>query len=425
MLEYEGNEGQEMEKILYVNLLGGFSVQYEGRSVVFERSSTTKSMQLLQILVQFKDKGVARSRLLDMLYGREDILNPGNNLRVTVHRLKKLIRDAGLPEGEYIRTEGGVYYWSAPIETVVDTHEFERLVDLADGCQDEAERAAYMEQACHLYKGELLPEFAGDEWVVIQSIAYQEKYSHIMHSLTDYLKERREYKKLLDLATLAACIYPFEEWQSVKIDCYLAMNMYAEAMKEYEDTEKLFFDELGIQPSEHMMEQFDSMSGLVNNRSQSIFSITGGLKEKEEKDGAFFCSFPSFKDGYCLVRRMIERNGQSAYLMLITITDGTGFPMDVKHEKLEELSNTLNHSIRACLRRGDSYTKYGPAQYLILLIGTNRENCGRIYDRISQKFSEHHGSWRRYLSYVVNSAVDVEDTAETVKFGNTQIRWAD
>ena len=36
-------------------------------------------------------------------------------------------------------------------------------------------------------------------------------------------------------------------------------------MKEYDDTAKLFFEELGISPSERLMEQFDQMSSQLKH----------------------------------------------------------------------------------------------------------------------------------------------------------------
>lgn len=146
-----------MKQRIEVHLLGGFQLKYGDRPISFERSNVTKSMQLLQILIHFQEKGVARNRLLDMLYGREDVVNPANNLRVTVHRLKKLIKESGLPEGEYIHSEGGIYYWDSPVETWVDTKEFDRLVDLGETAETEKERTEYMEQACRMYRGEFCP----------------------------------------------------------------------------------------------------------------------------------------------------------------------------------------------------------------------------------------------------------------------------
>mgnify|MGYP000214138278 FL=1 len=49
-----------------------------------------------------------------------------------------------------------------------------------------------------------------------------------------------------------------------------------------------------------------------------------------------------------------------------------------KPDKLEVLSGELQNTIQQCLRKGDSFTKYSPSQFLILLVGTNKENCSMI-----------------------------------------------
>ena len=138
-----------------------------------------------------------------------------------------------------------------------------------------------------------------------------------------------------------------------------------------------------------MMEQFKEMSERVSYKPQVLKDIRGGLKEKYEEKGAYYCSLPSFRDTYRLVTRIIERNGQS-----------------------EELDRT----IKCSLRKGDSYTRYSPNQFLILLVGTKQENCPQIYDRITKYFSREHKTWAQYLEYYVSSIVDVEQKKSKITF---------
>lgn len=88
--------------VLKVRLFGGFSASYGEIPVSFGRNTTTKAMKLLQILLYHGDTGISRDKLLDELYGREELADAANNLRVTAHRLKKIIVDAGLPSHDYI-----------------------------------------------------------------------------------------------------------------------------------------------------------------------------------------------------------------------------------------------------------------------------------------------------------------------------------
>ena len=80
--------------------------------------------------------------------------------------------------------------------------------------------------------------------------------------------------------------------------------------------------------------------------------IQEGLNQGEKDDGAFFCSYLSFMEGYRYVQRVIERSGQSAYLLLCTMTDGKGIPLE-KGERLGKVAEELEQAIRNSLRRGD------------------------------------------------------------------------
>lgn len=388
----------EKTAILNVRMLGDFSITYDGRQVSFGKNTTTKAMKLLQILIYYGEQGIAREKLLNALYVREELADAANNLRVTAHRLKKMIIDAGLPEYDYIVIKKGVYRWNAPVPTIVDARKFQELYEEAQNCADTKQKEELLKQVCNMYRGEFLPEISGDEWVLLESVQYKKLYSNALKELCDGLIEKCDYEEALLFCEPACRLYPFDEWQSIKIECFLGMKRYKEAMKEYDDTAKLFFEELGISPSERLMEQFDQMSSQLKHvKPKEIQDIKQRLKEEKGQGGAYYCSLPSFRDSYRLVTRMLERSGQSAYLMLCSLTDGKGHPLE-KPEKLELLSEELQNTIQHCLRKGDSFTKYSPSQYLVLLIGTNKENCGLIFDRIRKYFAREHRSWNKYVN---------------------------
>ena len=108
--------------------------------------------------------------------------------------------------------------------------------------------------------------------------------------------------------------------------------------------------------------------------------------------------------------------------MLCSITNGKGMPMD-KPDKLEALSGELQNTIWQCLRKGDSFTKYSPSQFLILLVGTNKENCSMIFDRIQRYFSREHKSWKQYLDYFVSSVAEVDRQDSPIQFNTENKTW--
>ena len=399
-----------MEKklpLLYVRLFGKEKITYGDTPILCSRNSITKAMKLLLILLYSGSAGITRNRLMEDLYGREELSDASNNLRVTIHRLKKMLVEAGLPEHEYIVSSNGIFYWDSPMETVVDVDVFKKLITHADYEKNPKNKLELLKQACRMYGGEFLIKLSGDEWVLMESVQCKKLYTHALSQVCELLMEQKEYEETLKMVEPACEMYPFDEWQTIKIDCYIAMNRYKDALKEYERTTKLFIEELGVTPSERMMVQFQILSEHISNRPQVIGEIKAGLCEVADQRGALFCTFPGFRDAYRMIRRGMERNGQSVFLVLCTLVDSKGRPMEVS-EKLDEMADVLQNAIRDSLRRCDSFTKYNRSQFLIMLVGTNEENCQIAIDRVINCFVKDHKSWRYHIEYSVSSLLDME-----------------
>ena len=400
-----------MEKalpILRVQLFGRGEITYDSRPILSGRGSVTKVMKLWLILLYHGEEGIAKNKLLEALYGREDLLNEANSLRVNIYRLKKLLLEEGLPEYDYIVMEKGKYYWRSPMITEVDSTRFAEYMRQADEADDKDSRIRFLKKACEIAgKGDFLQSLSGEEWVIMEGARYMNLYGDALQEVCDYLIEKKEYEEALKMVEPACELYPLDEWQTVRIECYMGMGRYNDALREYDETAKLLSEELGINPSDRMQELLAHMNKHMANKPQVISEIKNNLYEEEKSEGAFYCCFPSFRDEFRLVQRMMERSGQSNYLMLVSITDGRGCQI-TSEKKLSEMSHILQSVIYRCLRRCDSYTKYNASQFLILLLGTNRENCKIIFNRITQEFSREHKSWARNLESSVSSVADTE-----------------
>lgn len=394
-----------MEKelpLLQVQLFGKDEITYNHAPILLSKGSITRGMKLLLILLHSGKKGVARNTLLDDLFGKEELLDASNSLRVILHRLKKMLSDAGLPEYEYIISQGGFFYWDCPMEMEIDTEIFKGLLKEEQKEIDINNKINILQRACELYKGDFLQRLSADEWVLMEGYRYKEMYENALKDLCQYLMEKQEYETVLNMVDAACKMYPFDEWQAVKIDCYIAMNRYQDALHEYEVTARMLMEELGIAPSARMMQQFKIMSSRITNRPQIISEIKECLKEENYQSGAFYCTYPGFRDTYRLMRRAMERTGQSIYLLVCTLIDYKGHPLE-NSEKLDTLSEALYDTLKVSLRRTDTFTKYSQAQFLVLLMGTNEENCQIVMKRIRSRFAEEHKSWNSYLECSVAS----------------------
>ena len=394
-------------KLLKVRMLGGFSLEYGGEEVSFERNAQTKVNQLLQILFHAGSDGIAREQLMVRLFGNEEITNPSNSLRATVFRLRKLLVMAGFPENdEFVHIKSGIYRWTGNIPIEVDTDLFEKSAKAALEEADEEERCLKLKKACSLYGGDFLPQLENVTWVEQESAKYKKLYKQCMKMLCQYFKSRRDYEELFQSAAEAVALYPYEEWQIWQLDSLIGRNCMVEATRLYEETADAMFREAGVVPSKRMMERLAKMSSEMPSRSEMIEAIQSDLMECEEPEGAFYCSYPSFTESYRYMKRVIQRSGQSAYLMLCTITDGKGYPLE-KSERLDRISEELGDAIKGALRKGDLYTRYSGNQYLVLLLDIKQGDCRIVIDRINNNFKIN--GRKNYIRYNVSSLRDKED----------------
>ena len=397
-----------MEKnlpVLRVQMFGKEKITYGENPVFGGKNIVTKSMKLLFILLHTGDQGIARKKLLESLFGEEELANEGNSLRVAMHRLKKQLIDLGLPEYEYIVSRKGIYYWDSPMKMEVDVVLFEQFISKALEEECEEIKIELLKKAVDLYKGEFLQKLSKDEWVLKESLRYREMYFDALRQLCSHLISHKKYKEALKYVEPACEMYPFDDWQSVKIDCYIAMNLYKEPMIEYDDTAKLLIEELGAAPSARMMDQFDEMSKHITNRPQNMMEIKSTLQDAEER-GAYFCTVPGFRDLYRATKRGIERSGQSVFLLVCTLTDSQGFPME-NSKKLDEMAESLYYVIKGSIRKSDSFTKYNSSQYLVMLMGINKEDCQIVIDRITKNYSNLHKTWTKHLQCSISSLSDM------------------
>lgn len=115
--------------------------------------------------------------LLEQLYGDSDIEQAANSLRAMIFRLRKSLVAAGLPDGEYISTKGGIYMWAAEhVDVELDVEVFQKQVMAALEEKDPLKEVELLEEACRIYKGEFLPLMIADEWVASANWKYQELY---------------------------------------------------------------------------------------------------------------------------------------------------------------------------------------------------------------------------------------------------------
>lgn len=122
------------EKVLHIQMLGGFSIYYGEEALTMNKMGSSKSVRLLQMLLLSLPGGISKSELMDNLYGwneKTDIANRNKNLNNLIYRLKGQLVSSGLPDDEYVEIKDGMSHFKCSIPLEVDTRQFEETVDKA------------------------------------------------------------------------------------------------------------------------------------------------------------------------------------------------------------------------------------------------------------------------------------------------------
>lgn len=383
----EKTDKGEQKRTLYIQTLGTVRLTLGGRTISLHTSITGKAFQLFLLLAYTGTRGVTRTVLQDALYDRKTT-DAANALRINASRLRKLLLQSELPAHNYIVVDKNVYYLTEPEYTgdfQVDVVLLEQLWEKIQKEKEISAKRELLEKACKLYEGEFLPALSGEVWVENLRGRFQEIYFNCVQFLCEILKQQQDYKSLVRVTADAMRLYPTEEWAKLKMDGFVGLQKYKEAMEAYKDAVKDIFSEQGMAVSDQMWERFKSLNQYIENQSRNLENIKEWLCEKERIPGAYCCSYPGFIDCYRMEARAAERKKRHGMLTICTIRDRQGAVI-TEAEKLQEYMDKLDQCVCVTLRRGDIYTRYSRDQILILVNDLKPEKAVSVENRIIGAF---------------------------------------
>lgn len=424
------NRIESGDGVLRVQMLGRFAMHLGDAPVVLNKAVGAKSIRLLQMLFLSGRGGISKKELIDGLYGWSDggdSANHNKNLNNLLYRLRSQLVASGLPDEEYVEIRDGVCSWKSSFPLSLDTAEFESRVREA-AASERPQRIRLYREACERYFGELLPMNASEMWFYEKSLYFKDLYTQAIRELEQAYEQENDYMDLLEIYKRAAAVYPFDNWQTKQIRCYLGMYRYEEAERLYNQTMELYAREMGSPPTEEMQQCFEQLDLKEKNHRREIHSdrtwrsldrifmgregnITKAIFGQEHKKGAYYCTYPSFVD-YCrLLVRAKERYPFDATLMFLTLTqfEKKGRPDE---ENLKTQMELLKHAIGSSLRRGDAYTRYGNRHFILMLTKMDRSKCSLIFRRIEDAYKKEEGS-RGVLWYHAAMTQELEQALTT------------
>lgn len=414
-----------MTHTIKVQMFGNFRMDYNGAPFVAEKMHKESQFnRLMQAMMHYSTDGIAKDKLEEIVIGERDIDAPHTALRVILYKTKQKLAELGLPGKNLIYLEGGMYYWTPDIEVEEDAAEFEKLYNEACALEKQIpQETEHIETVCdeqtkeiedkllelyvkalYLYKGEFLSAFTGETWIAQEARRYHTMFEKIIKEAAYILRKRKQFKGLEKLGVYAAKVDPFNEWETLVMEAMVETRRYDEASLYYSKVVDYYLKECGIYPSASLMEILEKYSDQMNHTYEILENIQEGMNEQNESgyEEGYFCSYPVFRGIYQSTARIMKRTGVSVYLMLCTLVDKDGKQIQSETE-MNKYSRQLKECIGESIRKSDIYAKYGKLQLLILLVGTNRENCEIVQKRINRQFKKRHP--RASVKYHVNSVI--------------------
>lgn len=409
-------EDTRKENVLYVRMFGSLSLEWNGKVLAASgRTTESQFVYLMQILLHAGSKGVSRDTLEKVLFENRDLDNVHHAVRSVVYNAKKKLESFGLPASGFIRQSRGVYYWTDEIPVEEDAARMESLYRQALEEKDLERKLGLYLDAVHCYTGDFLSNQGHVVWISQEARRYKTIFCFCVEEAAKILRMNRDFFQMEELGIYAARINPLADWETITMEALVAMGRFDDAKQFYEDTVNLYLQEQGLRPSGRLMELLNKLGGQIEHDYAVLDDIQRKLAaEDDQATGGYVCSYPVFQGIYAMVKRMMERGGQSVYLMLCTVVDSKGNPME-PGSNLDELSERLGDSIRHSVRHSDAINKYGRGQYLVLLVNTTRENCGIVQKRINNHFII--GRQRTGIQYYVNSVICTPDETNKLMGG--------
>ena len=389
---------------IQVQMFGSFSMKYAGRLITGKaKTSESQFNYMMQMLIHAGSEGVPKNVLISSIFGGRELNNPNHAVHSVIYNAKKQLERFGVPAKNAVYQRDGVYYWNEEIPVAEDARIFEELIGRAAEETNPNEAVQLYMEAVHLYVGDFLENGTSIPWIAKESYRYRKLFVQLVTDLAELLRQTGNYLLMEDLGKFASKVHPFSDWETLTMEAYVAEGKAEEANDLFESTVELYLNEQGIRPSNRLFGLVNTLSDQIEHSTGLLDDIQAGLVEELPEGGAgggYRCSYPVFLGIYRAVDRILERNGQTAYLMLCTIVDSKGNTM-AKSERLDGFSARLGDAIESTIRRSDIMCRYSSGQYLVMLMNTTLENCSIVQKRINEKFMINRQ--RISVKYFVNS----------------------
>lgn len=239
------------ESNIKARFFGDFEVSMNSAVIEQTQWQTRKAQLIFAYLILNRKRPIAKEDLMHRFSTQESPAHANQEIRTTISRIQK-----ALPWSKFLKYERGFYKISNKLVLSVDTEEFENLSKLVARKKDRLDKKIieYAQQAIALYRDDFLVAFY-DNWCEEMRVYLRDQYITMLNIVGEYWFKKHDYEKALSAYQKVIDKEPLnEDTNSSIIECYLAMQKKAEAVRHYDQYKKRLNQELQIAPSQAIEE---------------------------------------------------------------------------------------------------------------------------------------------------------------------------
>lgn len=376
---------------LQVQMLGQFTLRYGDRTISDSDDRSRRVWSLLAYMLYNHGRSFAQEELIHLYWSNsEKSADPGNALKSIFHRIRTALDKLQPGLGRLlIRRKAGRYFWNNVMPLSLDIEDFEAHFHAAEAAGDDDVRLAEYQSALALYAGDPLPRMTDEIWTIPIVAYYHSLYTRAAAGAIELLEKQERTAEAVALCRRAIHIEPYQEdlYEHLMRGLLRTGDMKG-AMSVYEEMSEQLFAHFGVMPSETLRTLYRQATRTVNDRTLTMDEVCSQLAEPAPHGGAMVCEYDFFKILYRAEARSIARNGHSANICLLSVSDKDGEML--ARRSLDPAMNNLQVLVQNNLRRGDVIARCSISQYIILLPQANYENSRMVADRLVSAF------YRRY-----------------------------
>lgn len=377
----------EYPSILKIQMLGEFSLSWNGHKITDSDNRSRKVWLLLAYMICCRNHSIAQNELFSLLWGDEGTTNPVNALKTMFHRVRTMLDGLGDGAGHtlIVRREGS-YTWNDAISVTVDVEEFEALCQSAAAQKNPQAQLKLSLDLLKMYRGDFLPKLSSEPWIVPQCTYFHNLYLRTLRSVLPLLREQQKQSDIVALCKRAILVEPYDEGlYQFLMRAQLDLGDQQSAIKTYETMSDLLYANFGIMPADESKAIYREAVRTVNERSMNLGLLREQLDEVSGSRGALLCDYDFFRIIYQAEARAVARSGDAVHIALLSATGNDSKPLS--RRSLDCCMDNLQDVIVENLRKGDVVSRCSVSQYIVMLPQANYENSCMVCDRIMRAFA--------------------------------------